>query len=206
MELIIVDDGSRDKPAMHALQEFECDSDLRLLRVAEDIPWNHRAARNIGAWEAANEWLLLLDIDALPLPEEFCLTLSKFCPYPRQFFMLPLRDPLTSEWMRAHHDTLLIKRSLYWEIGGYDENFSGFWGAGSFWLRRAEKVADKTVGSSLRFLDWLGNIQPDSQTPLTRKNSLFTRLRIWCIRIARFIGILAHKELTFEYHEIPNNQ
>lgn len=206
VELIIVDDGSRDKPAIHVLQGSQPISNLRLFRVAEDIPWNHRAARNIGAWEASHDWLLLLDIDALPLPDEFCLTLSKFYPLPRQFFMLPLRDPLTSQWMRAHHDTLLIERALYWEIGGYDENFSGFWGAGSFWLRRAEKVADKTVGSSLKFLEWLGNTPLDSQTPLTRKNSLLTRLRIRSIRIARFLGILTHKELTFKYVEIPDNQ
>lgn len=203
LELVVVDDGSQTHAAKDVInQNPQSKKFTKLFRIQDDIPWNHRSARNIGAFEASNEWLLLLDIDTVISPKEFVSQVSQLNPLDRQFFMLPRKHSVDGYWMKVHHDTLLIRRSLFWEIRGYDENFAGYWGAGSFWLRRAEKLAQKISGKEIKFLEWIGDEVLDSQTKFIRENTLWRRIKIRLIRASLKIGLRRHKQLSFPYFEI----
>ena len=205
IELVIVDDGSQDAPAFDVVENFgPVDFNLRLFRLVEDIPWNHRSARNIGAHEAKNEHLLLLDIDTVIIPDLIQKALVGVDFSDRAFYMLPRRDAITGEVLKVHHDSLLIPKALFWEIGGYDENFAGYWGAGPFWLRRAEVAAQKRALKHTVFLDWIGEKTADSQAKFRRKNNLIRRLRIRTLRFLLGLGIIRRKQLTYSY-EIGDN-
>ena len=203
LELIVVDDGSKDYPAETVMQKLPGVMKFaKLFRMSVDIPWNHRSARNVGAWEASKDWLLLLDIDTVILPSEFREHMADFRSLPGEFFMLPRRHSMTLNWMKVHHDTLLINRSLFWEIGGYDETFAGYWGAGPFWLRRAERLAKKIHGNQAKFLEWIGDEIHDSQTKLVRKNTVVKRIKIRLLRLGRKVKLLRHRQLTFSYVKV----
>jgi hypothetical protein len=152
--VVLVDDGSPE-PALPIVEsEARRSLDLRVYRIGVDIPWNREGARNLGSDRAATPWLVHLDIDHV-LPAQAARALLAFEPDGRNFYRFPRwrcgradetrkkdRIPNTEEFGRIHPhvDSYLITRWSYWQIGGYDEDFSGCLGGGSDFLRRAERA------------------------------------------------------------------
>lgn len=65
-ELIVVDDGSMEFPALDVLEnlvEEEVRENIRLYRVTEDLGFNSHGARNLGVIQARTEWVTLIDVD-----------------------------------------------------------------------------------------------------------------------------------------------
>jgi glycosyltransferase involved in cell wall biosynthesis len=196
LEVVIVDDCSRDS-LRSICDDFTSALNIQLFRVARDRPWNHRVARNIGAWEASSEWLLLLDIDMLPT-ERLLAEVTNFARRDH-FYMFRTKDAVTSKSLGAHHDSLFISSNLFWRIGGYDEAFKGFWGTGPLFLKRAKKIAPRLIFDHLDILHLAAISELDSQSSLRRKQNLVRRAYIWILRATYAAGLRKLRTLTEKY-------
>ncbi len=138
LRAIIVDDGSPKNPASQLMQQMiEVGFLVNLFRIKEDIPWNQNGARNL-AMTHANGWCLLTDMDHLlsvdQLPALFSMRLKKAKHY------MPLRrKAITLEQYKRHPNTYVLHRDAYWDIGGFDESYAGYYGTDSTFRKRLKQ-------------------------------------------------------------------
>lgn len=146
LKIIVVDDGSPE-PAQPIIEELASEhvrKRLSLYRILVDIPWNRHGARNLAAKEADTEWILQIDIDHV-LIAEAAQALLGFEPDPLCWYRLPrwrwgkadetrrkdhIPDDLEFGEIHPHTDSYLCTKALYWDAGGYDEDFCGVLGGG----------------------------------------------------------------------------
>ena len=137
---------------------------IRIIKTGDTRPWTEHKARNIGARNARGEYLLMIDIDYI-LPKETIEKALKFTgqrmAIKRWFGVLDknaevLDDPTTlarwglkSRWIRkgwvaGHRSQFLMKKDLFWEMGGYNEKLDGEWrrtgGAGEKFWRKWQRL------------------------------------------------------------------
>jgi hypothetical protein len=161
IRLIVVDDGSPE-PAEPIIREHatpELLDRLALYRIGVNIKWNRNGARNLGAKEAKTPWIMHIDIDHL-LPVESAHALLAFEPDPAKWyrfrrFRVGKADetrnkdaiPRDAEFgeVKPHCDSYLCTRDLYWQAGGYNEDFSGCLGGGSPFLQELAKEGEVEV-------------------------------------------------------------
>lgn len=142
LKVIVVDDGSPRFPAIDVFKEAETlDFPVSLYRIHEDIPWNHGGARNLAFTYIEEGWALLTDIDHVLPPESVSSLLTMIllpdCVYlPARFRML---GPLDWEEIHRHRDSFILTREMFWEVGGFDEDFTGYWNGPSGPFRKALK-------------------------------------------------------------------
>ena len=126
-EVIVVDDGSPKDPAIqcvsHTLFNF------RLYRMTVDVPWNQTSARNLSAYQAdKHSWLFLTDIDHVLDYDNFVklLKIVQSGELNRKwaYTFARLNGPEKTPY-HYHPNSFLMHRSLYLEVGGYDEEFAG---------------------------------------------------------------------------------
>lgn len=156
VKIICVDDGSPE-PAWPIMSEagplYFWGNRLQLYRIGVDIPWNRGGARNLGAHVAETEWILHADIDHV-LPADAALALLDFQPSPKHWYRFPrfrkgkadetrkkdkVPDDCEYGEIHPHVDSYLVRRDVYWQVGGYDEDFSGCLGGGNMFLHLLEK-------------------------------------------------------------------
>ncbi len=198
IELVVVDDGSPANPAERFIGKpaFPC----QVFRVTVDKPWNQSGARNIGAFECRNEWMLLLDMD-MEVPYQTLASLLTMEAPVSQWYLFSSRPvDRPTDYLGRHHNAIFMPRSFYWEVGGFDENFDGYYGTAQFFGIAAEKL------NSFVHLDdlWIDMVGPavveDANTRgLTRKASYPQRLEIWVKRFGRAVGILPRLTLSHPY-------
>lgn len=145
LSIIVVDDCSPNSPAAAVVQRFGpgATRGVRVFRIEQDVKWNWLAARNIGAHEAQDGWLLLTDMDHV-VPEytlESCLygeltgdTIYGFS-----------RQEHDGKPLQPHQNSFLLTRSLYWKWGGYDETLSGRYGSNGDAVRRMAATAPMAI-------------------------------------------------------------
>jgi len=197
IEVVVVDDAS---PSFAAhLLGLEPKFSLRIFRVQNDKAWNHRAARNIGAHEAKAPWLFLLDVDTL-VPEETLARLLTLQPHENEWFLFSRRDAWSGEKIRHHHDTIFISRVLYWEVGGFDENYAGIYGAGAKFSLELERKRPFVLLDELEVvLLSRGFMKDAATTQFKRRATLGQRLKIRFVDFARSLGLLQRKSLRESY-------
>jgi predicted glycosyltransferase involved in capsule biosynthesis len=152
VEFIIIDDGS-DPPIGRYLHEnlfYALKLNCRIIETNDKRPWSQPCARNVGAFNAKSQRLLMTDIDHVISKEaiEFCMTSDDDkVMFPRQWAVLDgvgginqshhvLNNyglpPAIYEQRGLnggmHHNTFMIKKSLFDELDGYDESFCGKYG------------------------------------------------------------------------------
>lgn len=141
IEIIFIDDGS-DPPISfpnHRLKNFN------IYPTGDKRPWSQACARNLGAKIAEGEFLLMTDIDHI-LTREAIATVENFTgdkmrfsrayavldkhgkinQKPKTLFKYGLsRQHYKRRGLSAirHTNTFAIRRSIYFEIGGYPERF-----------------------------------------------------------------------------------
>ena len=130
LQFVLVDDGSTVPVKLPA----DLDLNVRLLRIPEDVPWNHAAARNLGAVYARSDKLLLTDVDH-QFPEETLRRILDLGPLRRTLYRFQRLDEqgVLTRW---HSNTFLLSRGRYLELFGYDEEFCGHYGAEDDLFRR----------------------------------------------------------------------
>lgn len=150
LEIVIVDDGSPEPAA--AVERPPGLPALSIYRIHEDRPWHQHGARNLGAHVAANPFLLMTDMDhvipADTLAEVLAaadrgrvLTFGRVDAPPALTWrayewstMAPTMRPDGSR--KPHVNSFALSRALYWEIGGYDEDYCGVYGTDKLFRNR----------------------------------------------------------------------
>jgi glycosyltransferase involved in cell wall biosynthesis len=158
VKIILVDDGSPEDAASIVLEHASpsLQQRLRVFRIEVDIPWNRGGARNLGAHIADTKWLVHVDIDHV-LTAECAKELLKFDASVKEFYRFrrfrvgkadetrkkdfkhsKLPDDAEYGEIHPHVDSYLCTRRAFWEIGGYDEDYSGCLGGGNPFLAALE--------------------------------------------------------------------
>lgn len=161
VEVVIVDDGSPNYPAIDVIRQCgKPHFPVHVYRVCENLPWNHGGARNLAMHQARDGWVILTDIDHIPvdwvmykLLEEDSVVLDPEKVYfPARYEKQP---EMAHARIKRHSDSYLITREMFWRVGGYDETFTGFWN-GPFEpfrkaLKRIATLEDSDYSCLLRF-------------------------------------------------------
>lgn len=187
IEVIVVDDGSPEPAA----DVFRSGDRSALYRIEQDIPWNRGGARNLGAHVAETDWIVHLDIDHVLLAAEAQLLLAATL-HPRIWYRFRRWRPGPADETRRkdkippdaagevkpHIDSYACTRQLYWEAGGYDEDYSGVLGGGSPFLGMLELTAGPPVVLDIWLHVYTRALVPDaSVSHLSRDTSEYKALR-----------------------------
>lgn len=148
LRVIVVDDGSPEPAA-----PIVAGSRAEVYRIGVDIRWNRGGARNLGATVARTDWIVHVDVDHL-MPADTADRLVHFKPEAGAWYRFPRwrvgaadetrnkdkvpRDATFAQ-IHPHIDSYLIERSLFWKVGGYDEDYSGCLGGGTPFLKSLER-------------------------------------------------------------------
>lgn len=103
---------------------------LTVARVLEDRGWNNAGAKNLGFRLAREGWVFQSDIDhsfdagaARRLVEMEKDVDKIYRPHRSRIDRAGVLEEI-----HPHENTFLIHRGTFWQIGGYDEDFSGHYG------------------------------------------------------------------------------
>jgi hypothetical protein len=179
---IVTDDGSPKafRLSRKAVAETGIAS-LQVYRTLEDVRWNWLFCRNLGVTKALTSWVLLTDIDHV-LPTESlralaCADLDPAVVYRPSRIDAPRPWPYTlaecpvRETKRYHPNSWLMTRTMFAQIGGYDERLSGCYGTDGEFRDRVHQHARAVVLLTDVMVRYGREILPDaSTTDFTRKN------------------------------------
>lgn len=163
LRAVIVDDGSPTNPAADHIAEVGFP--IEVYRIKQNLVWNTPGARNLGMEMAPDGWCLLTDIDHLLLKED-AERLTAFLPNlsPSNFYWLA-RQWADGRPLNPHHNSYVLQRDLYWKVGGTDEDFTGWWGAGEGAFRaNLSRVATHVDLSDVYLTHYGRNDIPDAST------------------------------------------
>jgi hypothetical protein len=171
------------------------DLDVRLFRIEVDVRWNWLAARNIGM-KHAEGWCVLTDMDHV-IPESTLDALVYGQHDARTIYGFS-RVESTGEKANPHPNSWFLTRSMFWNVGGYDETLSGHYGTDGSWRRRLAKAAPMAIlADRLVRHEYSGD---SSTTGYLRKQPIDAAVsRLDKSRDAGFSA----KVLSFPYHEVP---
>lgn len=128
-ELILVNDGSSDQSERIAKSYLE---DQRISYIYQENK-GVSAARNLGASKAKADWLIFLDSDDALRPNTFTIMNSCIDEYPDyDYFHFGIcsisqkgakeRIPSKSVYVGKLAGSIFLKRMVFEQVGGYDEN------------------------------------------------------------------------------------
>ena len=189
VEVIIVDDASPLFPASEILRDLPI-RNVRTFRILRDKPWNQDAARNVGAFEAAGDYLLLTDIDHV-VPESTLLELEKIADEDR-VFTLGRKSHFSEKVVPSHVNSYFLSRSLFWSVGGYDEDFWGAYGSDVLFRRRLVRRLEVVELPEVRLeLVTRGAVSDAKNVSLERVPSMARRIRTLWLRTLKRLGLRA---------------
>lgn len=128
LEIIVVDDCSQRVPALSVVKHYNVALPLTLYRIGVDIPWNQDGARNLAMRHCQTEWALMTDMDHM-LPAHQVAAVLAFEPQAGNYYMPGQHLTCGSDLGRPHPNSYLMRREDFWQAGGYDEDFAGYYGS-----------------------------------------------------------------------------
>ncbi len=185
VQIILVDDGSQKYPAAEVLKTASIPQiPISLYRIEEDIPWNHGGARNLAFKEVGEGWVLLTDLDHVLPPESVSTLLSALLQDGNVYTPARYRMKGVLDWeeIHRHSDSFILTREMFWKVGGFDEDFSGYWNGVSHPFRKAlRREVEFTDLNNMHLLLFGPDVVKDSSVDLGRKGSEYdiqnTKLR-----------------------------
>lgn len=165
IEVVIVDDGSKtakDVPRPEGLPA------LRIFEIKDDFPWNQDAARNIGAKESDYEWLFMLDMDHVVPEDVLRVVLSKIPNMHWDSVGTFGRWRMDDRNLNPAPNIYTISRETFWQVGGYDERLSGYYGTDIPFRERLYQTC-KPVGMRARLHVCVPSLIGDCATKLSRE-------------------------------------
>jgi len=132
IHFVLVDDCS---PTKIDVSGFDLNIDL--IRIKTDIPWNQAGARNVGVVYSKSDKILLSDIDHI-FPEH---TLNELVLHrnPTPKFYKFYRKRNDGSIGKGHPNTFFMSRARFMRFYGYDEEFSGNYGAEDYRFVKNQK-------------------------------------------------------------------
>jgi hypothetical protein len=151
---VIVDDGSPKDPA--ANHRAGAGPAVKFYRIKQNIIWNVAGARNLAMHVAPDGWCLLTDIDHL-LKADDADILDALLPRldPTKVYV-PSRRWADGRPLHQHPNSYVMQRAIYWRVGGCDEDWSGWWGAGENVFRKKLATIAATVSIPNVYLTHFG--------------------------------------------------
>jgi len=165
LEVIVTDDCSSNSPARdHLLPDTGVD--LSLYEITEKVKWNWLECRNIGAHYAKGRWLLLTDMDHVVSPSVIAKIMKQEAYLePRTVYQFGRVKAPDMSWYKFHNDSFFLTKELFWQSGGYDEDFSGLYGTSGMFRNRLFMVADRNKKwDDLPLILYGREVQPDAST------------------------------------------
>lgn len=145
VKLIVVDDGSPTKPAEPVLRNISASLDVELYRIKQDIPWNISGAMNLAFKHAPDGWVYSFAVDHV-VPPEAMENLLGLELSPEHFYRMRRVEKGNGERCERFGNLFLLTKKLFWRVGGYDEDFAGYYGGTGPMFRRAmEKITTEIV-------------------------------------------------------------
>ena len=180
IRLILIDDCSRRNPAEPVFRH--CRLQKELYRIRDNIPWNQHGARNLGATAAphrdcVNPWMLMCDIDMM-LTAQMAARLLATEHNPRNHYTFERNYPKKPHLNRYHVNMFSVKHSIYWQAGGYDEDYCGLYGGDVPFVSQLRRISPRVHLEVVELLAHLpsdfgdANTQDYSRTGVYRKNYL----------------------------------
>lgn len=126
VHFVVVDDGS---PITYERPKLNLN--LTWLKICDDIPWNQSGARNLGALYAQSDNIIMLDMDH-EIPVEAMRQLLKRPSCGKRLYKMYREDPDGGRIYSGHSNLFFMSRGRFFELFGYDEEFSGHYGAEDF--------------------------------------------------------------------------
>lgn len=167
IQLVVVDDGSRDHPLDRwvAAAPGNPGCAFKVFRISKDVRWNWMAARNIGAFEADHEWLLLTDIDHVPAERTWLGLLTGSWDSGRVYDFARIDAPGLLENPKRHPNSWFMTIKTFWKrVGGVDERWAGTYGSDSEFRRRCEASTGKIKHLDLPLIRHPAEHFPDAIT------------------------------------------
>lgn len=204
---VIVDDGSPRNPADSILMGYRGRFPIRLFRIDVNIPWNQDGARNLGMKHTDTAWSILTDMDMVLEPHDARKAIDWAYSHQSHFtsYFMPGRRTAQGEYKDPHPNTYMMRPGLFWECGGYDEDFAGCYGSdGNFRKCMRAHAAERMVPHAFT-LTWYGRSDiPDASTvDFTRKEGEFWRPNFPKLEEKRRgPAYKATNHLRFPWHEV----
>jgi len=188
-ELVLVDDGSN--PPLNYEGALP---NLRIIYTNDKRPWTQPLARNRGAREARGEYLFFTDIDHI-LSEPAVQAARSFDGDKMVFYrymgildrfgtvLSDAKSVLDFGYSRArfkrrglhggsHGNTYVIRKSLFWELGGYREDLAGI---GAFHMGGKFNSEERSFNNKYRRREQSGVVKPTVVGP-----------NIYCYPVSKF--------------------
>ena len=202
IEIVVVDDASPGTPAIAIARNFQ-HLPLSVFRIAENRPWNQDAARNIGVAEAQAPNVMLTDVDHI-VPEGTLEALLSVNPglnavtFSRKAHFSDRRIP-------SHVNSYFLSKAAYWEVGGYDEDFWGWYGTDKLFRRRLQRHLGVVLREDLLLeLVTRGSISDAKNTTFSRNPGLLQRVRFYVLWLAKKMSLMRSPTvLTSRYYREP---
>lgn len=163
---VIVDDASPDQDshetAEQVIRHADIDAEVQLYRIEKDVPWGWPAAKNIAMHEAPDGPALITDIDhVLETADAEALVRMKVR---EDTHYIPARRKLNREPYKRHPGSYIMQRSLYWRIGGFEENWLGLYGTDMMMRVRAQRMSRRRETDDVTLTLWSRDDLPDAST------------------------------------------
>lgn len=103
---------------------------LLIARITTDVGYNNGGAKNLGFYLAKTQWAFQADRDHIIVPK-IMSRLLKFQPEHNHFYFFKRLSELKDGKIvpnTYHCNTYLIETKKFFEHGGFDEDFSGYYG------------------------------------------------------------------------------
>jgi hypothetical protein len=133
VQFVVIDDGS---PLEFNPPEY--DLNIIWLRITDNIPWNQGGARNLGMTYAKSDKVLITDLDH-KFPEHTLKRMTNMGNLGKKFYKIWKKDLDSQTYGRPHPNTFLISRGRFFRLYGYDEEFSGGYGAEDYRFVKFQK-------------------------------------------------------------------
>ena len=163
IELIIVDDGSPKFPAREVIEDSGLPFLGKLFRIQQNIPWNQHGARNLGAQQASNPWLFMTDIDIV-IPQALIYRMVTIEPNHHHHFTFERKFAGGVRPDKVHCNTFLVRKDVYWQVGGYDEDYCGTYGGDGPFMRQLEAIAPNILITGTPLIGYERQVIGDANT------------------------------------------
>lgn len=154
IEFILIDDFSDEvfQPSSSKLK-------IRNIRIDSDIPWNQAGCRNLGAYLARGEWLLIFDIDQFLNPialQTILENINQLNSMTLHYLKCkPIYNSVDNATAIYHPNSYLVNADTFRRLGMYDEDFCGHYGYEDLFLPMAweHNGGARTLLSGIDFFD-----------------------------------------------------